>query len=506
MTTAVLLQEGFESPGGPAAQAVVALVIAAVFVLLALEKAHRVLVVFGAVAFLWLVSYLTPLRIISFEASQAAIDFNVIFLLASMMAIVGVLKATGVFAWAVARLLEVAGTRPIALMGLLAWFTGVLSAFADNVTTVIFVTPMAIEMARAIGVPAPALLLPVVMAANIGGTATLIGDPPNILIGSGAGLSFVDFLVTLAPPVICMMVLLELYTRRYFRGALRHARAESAPAAIGVPPLENRTLLRWGLAISALVFVGFMTHTITGMPAAVPAAIGAAALLVVQDALYLRTRPPTVAERIHGILHVIEREIEWPTLTFFAFLFILVGAAVETGLIDAVAGGLAAFIASARAGLGLDALGTVLFAALLILWVSGLLSALIDNIPYVAVTIPIVATLVTGLGPAGAVLWWSLALGACLGGNGTMIGASANVTVVGLAEKAGTAITFAEFTRFGARVAILTLLVSTAFLAAFVLLGGSSARIGFTALAVAAVGLRLAVGSRAGAARGLPGR
>ena len=174
-------------------------------------------------------------------------------------------------------------------------------------------------------------------------------------------------------------------------------------------------LLRWGLAITALIFVGFFTHPLTGMPVAVPAAIGAAMLLLAQDLIYLRTRQESPEERIHGILRVIERDIEWPTLAFFAFLFITVGAAVETGLIDTLARGLEQLIEASRRGLGLSGTGTLLFAGLLILWVSGLLSALIDNIPYVAVSIPVVARLVGHLGGGDTeVLWWALALGACL--------------------------------------------------------------------------------------------
>jgi Na+/H+ antiporter NhaD/arsenite permease-like protein len=460
---------GFESTRDPVSQLLVGTIIVAVFVLLAMEKAHRVLVIFGAVALIWLITYLTPYRLISFEASQGALDLNVLLLLASMMAVVGVLKSTGVFAWAVARILAVAGGRPMLMLALLCWFTGILSSVADNVTTVIFTTPMALEIAARLRIRPAALLLPMVMASNIGGTATLIGDPPNILIGSGAGLSFVDFVVNLTAPVLTMLVALEWFSRRYFRADLDRSTRE--PGVVAIPPITNPTLLRAGLIVSGAIFVGFFTHTMTGMPAAVPAAVGAAVLLIVQDVLYLRTRDETVAERIHGILHVIEREVEWPTLSFFALLFIAVGAAVHTGLIDTLSQGLAGFIGWGSANLGLGPDGTLLFAAVLILWVSGVLSALIDNIPYVAVTIPIVASLVGRLAGDTEVLWWALSLGACLGGNGSMIGASANVTVVGLAERTGTHITFGEFSRYGSRVATITLLISTVFLAAHIFAG-----------------------------------
>jgi Na+/H+ antiporter NhaD/arsenite permease-like protein len=229
------------------------------------------------------------------------------------------------------------------------------------------------------------------------------------------------------------------------------------------------------LVISAGVLLGFLTHHVTHMPAAVPATVGAAAALIVQDRLYLRDHRPTPAERMHGVLVVTERDIEWPTLAFFGFLFIIVGAAVATGLIDTIAGALQEGIAAGERQLGLSPQGTLLFAALLICWTSGLLSALIDNIPFVAVSIPVVAQLTATLTGDTQVLWWALSLGACLGGNGTPIGASANVTTLGLAEKEGVHATFGAFTRFGAVIAAGTLVISSIFLALFVYLGRNPA-------------------------------
>lgn len=453
----------------PVSQGIVAAVIVAVFALLAMEKAHRVLVIFSAVALLWIITYFTPWHLITFEGAHQALDLNVLLLLASMMAIVGVLKTTGVFDWAVGNLIERTRGRPGALLAMVVWFTGLLSAVCDNVTTVIFVYPMAIRMAAATGIRPIALLLPMVIASNIGGTATLIGDPPNILIGSGAGLSFFDFIENLTMPVLWMLVACLWFSRRYYRSAL----AEARPAAVAVDTdvIQQPLLLKWSLAISALVFVGFFTHSLTGMPVAVPAAIGAALILVAQDWITVRTHRPTQGERVHGILHVIEREIEWPTLAFFAFLFIAVGAAVGTGLIDTLAEGLERFIGWGRVSLGLSETGTLLFAALMVLWVSGLLSSLIDNIPYVAVTIPLIARLVGGLTGDTEILWWALSLGACLGGNGSAIGASANVTVIGLADKAGHHISFGEFTRYGASMATITLLMSSLFIVAHLYIG-----------------------------------
>jgi len=181
------------------------------------------------------------------------------------------------------------------------------------------------------------------------------------------------------------------------------------------PRITDPGLLRWLGGISAFVLVGFVTHGITHMPAAVPALLGATAALVVQDVRYLRAARPSHEERQHGILHVLEKEIEWPTLTFFAFLFILVGAAVGTGLIETLAGALREGITAGSTAMGLGERGTLIFAALLVCWVAGVLSALMDNIPFVAVSIPIIASLVAALPGDATALWWALSLGACLG-------------------------------------------------------------------------------------------
>jgi len=467
---AAALQEGPAAQGSGVAQAIIAVILVALFTSLALEAAHRVLIALAAVALIWVISYFTPWPLISFEGTAQALDVNVLMLLASMMAVVGVLKTTGVFEWAVALLLRRAGGQPLVILTLVVWFTAVASAFLDNVTTVIFVTPMAVGVARQLRIRPQALILPMVMASNIGGTATLIGDPPNIMIGSGANLSFVDFLVDLTVPCLIMILWLLFYSRRFFSEDFAHPAAGSR-TEIEVPALTNPELARWMAFICVGILVGFLTHHLTGMPPAVPATIGAAAALIVQDRLYLRQFRPTTSERIHGVLVVTERDIEWPTLAFFGFLFIIVGAAVNSGLIARLADLLQLGINDGAAAMGLASSGTLLFAALLICWASGILSALIDNIPFVAVAIPIVARLAVDLPGDTMALWWALSLGACLGGNGSLIGASANVTAIGLAEKGGIRISFGAFTRFGASVAIGTLLVASAFLASYVYLG-----------------------------------
>jgi Na+/H+ antiporter NhaD/arsenite permease-like protein len=465
-------------------QSIVGLTIVLVFALLTVEAAHRVLVVIAAAGVLWVITYLTPYHLIPLEAAWRAIDINVLLLLAGMMSLVGVLKDTGVFGWGVARLLRVTGGRPFVVLTLLVWLTAVLSAAIDNVTTVIFVTPMAIAMARQSGAPTAAFLMPVVMASNVGGTATLVGDPPNIMIASGAGIPFLAFLLNVAAPVLAMVFLVDAVSARYYRGALAAASAghRALPA---VPPIANPTLLRWMVVIGAAVFLGFVTQQLTGMPPAVAAVIGAGAAMAIQDILYLRKRRPTVHERRHGILHIFENDIEWPTLAFFTFLFIVVGAAVETGLIARVAAGLSTAIQTGSATFGLSEAGTLLLAAVLICWASAAFSAFVDNIPFVAVSLPIVQQLTGELAGDTMVLWWALSLGACLGGNATAVGASANVTVTGLAEREGEAISFRQFARFGVPMAALTLVVATAYLGVFVFAGARPAY--WTMLGVAAI-------------------
>jgi Na+/H+ antiporter NhaD/arsenite permease-like protein len=477
--------ETFESTRDAASQLIVAAILIGVFALLAADRVHRVLVPMGAVALVWLISSFTPWRLISFEASRQAVDLNVILLLFAMMALVGVLKTTNVFPWMVDRLLVQSRGQPNRALSFVVWFTGVLSALLDNVTTVIFTYPMAAAMARRLKVTPSAFLLPMVMAANIGGTATLIGDPPNVLIGADprSGLSFLSFIEHLTVPCLLMLVVLVGYSRRYYPVDPAH-RADVTPTGA---VLTNVALLRTTCWISVAILLGFLTHSLTHMPVAVPAVIGVTAVLFAQDYYYLKQHRPTPEERRHGVLAILEKDIEWPTLAFFLFLFILVGAAVSTGLIETLAQVLAWTVGWISGSAGLSPKATLLAAALLILWVSGVLSALVDNIPYTAVTIPLVADLIGRLdaGPDGQVLWWALALGACLGGNGTLIGASANVTVTGLAEKDGQRISFAEFTAFGARVTAITLAMSSIYLALWLYVG--SAPVNLTGAAVLVV-------------------
>ena len=264
------------------------------------------LVVLCAVAVLWAITYLTPFRLLTVEGATRALDLNVLLLLAAMMALVGVLKSTGVFAWAVEPLVERYDGQPTSAVAALWWFTAIASALVDDVTTVIFVTPIALATIPRIGAPPAMVLIPMVMAANIGGTATLIGDPPNIMIGSGAGLTFMQFIEVLTLPTIAMICGMHWWGIRRLRrvmaarGTLTQKFADGQQAQITDPGL-----LRWMGVISGLVLIGFVTHGATGMPTAVPALLGATAACIVQDLRYLRAHRPSHSERHHGILQVL---------------------------------------------------------------------------------------------------------------------------------------------------------------------------------------------------------
>ena len=416
-----------------------------------------------------------------------------------MMALVGVLKTTNVFPWAVDRLLERSRGNPSRAARLIIWFTGILSAILDNVTTVIFTYPMASEMARRLKINGSAFFLPMVMAANIGGTATLIGDPPNVLIGADprTGLSFMAFIYNLTVPCTFMMFVLVWYSRRFYPADIgRAADADHAGAARPAGAvLQNVPLLRATCWITALIFVGL--HDPYADPHAGGGAGGdrhrrhpaGAGLLLSQGTQTDARRSASTA--CSPSWRKTSNGRPWPSSSSCSCWW---APPVATGLIESLAHGLAWIIDRISGGLGLSPRATLLVAALIILWVSGFLSAVIDNIPYTAVTIPLVASLLGQLdaGPDGEVLWWALALGACLGGNGTLIGASANVTVTGLAEKDGKRISFNEFTAFGSRVAGLTLAMSSAYLALWLYVGSAVVNVaGAAVLAVLFTATRL---------------
>jgi Na+/H+ antiporter NhaD/arsenite permease-like protein len=414
-------------------------VFAAAYLLIATEKVNRVAVALGGAGLM------LALRLVSsgdaFHSEQLGIDWDVIFLLLGMMVVVGVLKHTGLFDYLAIWAAKRAHGRPARILAALVVITAVASALLDNVTTVLLVAPVTVLICERLGVRPVPFLIAEALASNIGGTATLIGDPPNIIIASQAGLSYTDFLVHLAPLVLVLLVVFLAMLRRMFQRTLTY-HPERAAAMLALDERQAITdpaLLARALLVLALVTVAFALHGLLHYQPSVVALLGAGLLVL------LARREPT--EYL--------REVEWPTLAFFMGLFIMVGALIKTGVIDQLAN-------AAAAATG----GSLLVTSGVLLWVSGALSAIIDNIPYVATMAPVTGALVETIphGHDPQVLWWSLALGADLGGNATAIGASANVVVLGLADRAGHRIHFLEFAKYGTLVAVVTMAISMLYL------------------------------------------
>uniref|UniRef100_A0A7V4G7S9 Citrate transporter n=1 Tax=Desulfobacca acetoxidans TaxID=60893 RepID=A0A7V4G7S9_9BACT len=403
-----------------------AVVLLLVYALIAAEVLHRTLAALLGAAVILFISYTVGTFdknyfILSFEDAMRAIDLNVIFLLMGMMIIVGVLKKTGLFQWLAYQSYALARGNVFILSSILMLVTAVASAFLDNVTTMLLMIPVTIEIAVTLKINPIALLIPEVFASNVGGTATLIGDPPNIIIGSYAKLSFTDFIVNLTGIVAICMVVTLIYYVYWYKKAYLQADVKDVARNLAFMKQEykitNKKLLLYSLIFLAFTIFLFIIHGVLHMEPSIAALMGAMLLLVVSRV---------------DIVEMLEHEVEWPTLIFFMALFIVVAGAEETGLIQVIA----EWVAQVSRG-------SLVVAVLMVLWVSALASAAIDNIPFTATMLPIIAFLNETIpGAETGILWWSLALGACLGGNGTMIGASANVVTVGLAERAGYHISF----------------------------------------------------------------
>jgi len=419
--------------------AVAVTVFVGAYVLIATEWVHRLLAVLGGAAILFLLGVTDSQH--AFYSHDTGVDWDVILLLLGMMIIVGVLRGTGVFEYIAIWAAKRAKGSPLRVMVLLALITAGASAFLDNVTTVLLVAPVTLLVCERLDVPPVPFLLAEVFASNIGGAATLIGDPPNIIIASRSGLSFNDFLANLAPVVVISLAVFALMLRRLFRGSFR-VHPDRVREVLGLNEREaitdGRLLVKCGAVLFA-VFVGFVGHSVLHIAPSVVALMGAG-LLVLIAKVEPRDYMPSV---------------EWQTLLFFAGLFILVGSLVKTGVIESLA-----TMISDRTG------GRPLLAVMVILVASAVLSGIVDNIPYVATMSPVVLELTRGIAdPVHAdALWWSLALGADFGGNATAVGASANVVVVGIALRAGYPISFWEFTRKGLIVTAVTTVVAGAYL------------------------------------------
>jgi Na+/H+ antiporter NhaD/arsenite permease-like protein len=406
-------------------------VFVAAYALIAIDRIDRTIVALLAGM------AVVALGIIDQHEAFAAIDLNVIFLLAGMMVIASTLATTGFFDWLAVRSVRLSHGEPFRLLIILSIVTAVLAAFLDNVTTVVLTTPITLSVAGRLGVSPTPYLVSQIFASNIGGTATLIGDPPNILIGSAAGLDFGAFLANLAPVTVLIFLAFMVMMRFAFRSSLQvpDGQREAALEGTEATTITDRPLLVRTLLVAGVTTAGFLAHSALGLEAATVALLGATVLLLIG-----RIDP-----------HTAFREIEWSTLFFFVGLFVLVESVVAVGIVDAAADWL---VDAAGGDLGLASLG--------LLWFSALASAIIDNIPYTATAIPVVERLVDS-GLEATPLWWSLALGACLGGNLTIVGASANVVVANLASRAGHPIRFVEFLRLGAAVVLMSLVISTAY-------------------------------------------
>jgi Na+/H+ antiporter NhaD/arsenite permease-like protein len=409
------------------------------YILIATERIHRVAAALGGAAFMVVIGVVDAET--AFFSEETAVDWNVIFLLLGMMVIVSVLKQTGVFEYVAIWAAKRARGRPFAVMVLLTMITAVASAALDNVTTVLLVAPVTVLVCDRLNVPPVPFLIAEALASNIGGTATLIGDPPNIIIASRGGLSFNDFLVNLAPLVVVLLVVFIGLCRVLFRDAFRY----DAQRVAAVMDLDEREVIRdqrllvRSLLVLGAVMVAFVLHSALHLEPSIVALLGAGALVALSG-----LEPPEFLE-----------EVEWSTLVFFMGLFVMVGALVEVGVIERLGEQLT------------EAVGDNYFAAAsLLLWASALLSAIVDNIPYVATMAPLVDGLVeSGGGDPGAdALWWALALGADLGGNATAIGASANVVILGIAARYGHPISFWQFSKYGLVVAVVTIALAWPYL------------------------------------------
>ena len=418
------------------ATTVAIVIFVAAYALIISEKVHRTIVgLFGAMLMILF-------GILDQETAVHHVDFNTIGLLMGMMIIVNITSETGLFNFLAIWAAQKVKAQPIALLVVLSSITMVCSALLDNVTTVLLTVPITFSITSQLKVDVMPYLISQILASNIGGTATLIGDPPNIMIGSAVGLDFMDFVANLMLISVLIFVLVQIILIFLYKKGM-HTQPELQEKIMRLPAgaqITDHTLLRKCLAVIALTITLFVLHGSLGLESATVALFGAGLLLLI------------TATRDENMITKVLSKIEWPAIFFFGGLFILVGALVETGVIRM----LAAEAIKVTNG-NEDA------TAMLILWMSAIASAFIDNIPFVATLIPLIQDMgrmgLSDLTP----MWWSLALGACLGGNGTLIGASANVVVASMAAQRGRPISFLSFMKVAFPVMIFTIIVSSVY-------------------------------------------
>ncbi|RLF90699.1 transporter [Thermococci archaeon] len=398
------------------------------------ERIHRtVAAMFGA-------AVVMMLKVVPWEKLPEYLDLDTIFLLAGMMIIVNTARNSGLFEYLAIKTAKLAKGSPIRVLLLFSVVTALVSSFLDNVTTVLLLTPMLLYISRLMEINPMPFLLSEIFASNIGGAATLIGDPPNIMIGSAAKLSFMDFILNMSPIAFIDLLVSIVLIYFIYRGALKVDERDREKINRTLERLDEKAaikdlaLFRKSIATIGLVVVLFFLHDRLGVEPAVVALFGASFIL-----LWSREKPEEVLEKV-----------EWATLFFFGGLFIIVGGLVETGFI----GQLANWITSHIVGEG--------EALIAIAWFSAFASAIIDNIPFTATMIPLIKAMGGSLNIYP--LWWALSLGACLGGNGTAIGASANVVVIGIAEREGVKITFGDFLKVGMFIMMATVAIGVGLL------------------------------------------
>ena len=396
------------------------------------EKVHRsVAALAGAVVLL-----LT--HVLTIETAADYVDLNTIGVLVGMMLFVAVVKSSGLFEYIAIWSAKLTRGQPMAILAVFAVITAVLSAFLDNVTTVLLIGPMTIAITQILEVNPVPFLLSQIMASNIGGTATLIGDPPNIMIGSAAGLSFADFIVNTGPVVLIILAVVVAIFFLMYRGNL-HVESENMEKVLTLDEkltIKDASLLRKSVIMIVLVVVGFIFHAQLGIESATVALTAAGVMLLIggQDA----------EDVILGV--------EWSTILFFIGVVVVVGGLNSTGVIAMLANGMLELVGDNE-----------VLAIVLVLWASALISAFLDNIPFVATLIPMIQTLQQG-GMDVLPLWWALSLGACLGGNGSLIGASANVVLAGVSAKNGYPITFMSYLKKGFPLMLLSVAICTVYL------------------------------------------
>ena len=381
------------------------------------------------------------LRVLKQEEAFAAIDYNTIGLLVAMMIMVMIMRRTGIFEYLAVKVVKISKAEPFRLIITLSLVTGILSAFLDNVTTILLILPITLSVASDLKLNPIPFIIAEIFASNAGGTATLIGDPPNIMIGSQTGLSFIDFLSNVAVIAIPILVLTSIIFAFIYKKQLTtddSLRAKVLEANEN-ECIKDHVLLKKSLIVFGFVVIGFLLHGSLHFESSTIALTGAVVLLFVSN--------------INSELVLME--LEWKTIFFFCGLFILVGGLEETGVIEMMARGV------------LEVTGGDLFlTTIAILWVSAIASAFIDNIPFVATMIPLIMQMQDMSDMNVTPLWWALSLGACLGGNGTVIGASANVVAIGIAERNDYRITFGSYFKIAFPMMLLTVAISTVYIIA----------------------------------------